>query len=186
MPGKIIVLSAPSGAGKTTICKKLMERHPEIELSISATTRAQRPGEVDGKDYYFLTKEEFMDKVKRGEFLEFENVHGNWYGTLKTELQKGEEEGKVLLFDIDVNGALNIKRMYPDAILIFIMPPSVETLKERLRNRKSEPESVIEKRIERLPYELEQSNKFDHIVINDDLERAVQEVEEITGLTNGK
>lgn len=184
MEGKIVVLSAPSGGGKTTICKKLVERHKNVELSVSATTRPPRVHEVDGRDYYFISEEEFLQKVKNGDFLEFENVHGNWYGTLKSELGKIEGNDKILLFDIDVNGALNIKRMKPNAILIFIMPPSKEELIERLKSRKTESAEIIQKRLERLPYEYEQSKKFDYIVVNDNLEKAVREVEKIIGLAN--
>lgn len=184
MTGKIVVLSAPSGAGKTTICKEIIKRHPNARLSISATTRPRRPHETDGVDYYFMSEEEFMDKVKKGEFLEFEQVHGNWYGTLKSELDKAKDSDSILLFDIDVNGALNIKRLAPDAILIFIMPPSREELIERLKNRKTEDEETIRRRLERLPYEFEQSKKFDYVVINDELEKAVSEVEKIIGINH--
>jgi guanylate kinase len=184
MKGKIVVLSAPSGAGKTTICREIIKRHPEAKLSVSATTRPRRPHETDGVDYYFLTEEEFMEKVKKGEFIEFEKVHGNWYGTLKSELKKAEDPNSILLFDIDVNGALNIRRLEPNAILIFIMPPSKEDLIKRLKNRKTEDEETIRKRLDRLPYEFEQSKKFDYIVVNDTLDHAVHEVEKIIGLAN--
>ena len=120
---QLVVLSAPSGAGKTTICKKLVERNPDFRISVSATTRPPRPGEVDGVDYYFISPEQFQQKIARGEFLEYENVHGNYYGTLRETVEELLDNGFTVLFDIDVNGALKIKQQYPDAILIFIRPP---------------------------------------------------------------
>ncbi|GAB4189591.1 MAG: guanylate kinase [Calditrichia bacterium] len=185
MSGKIAVFSAPSGGGKTTICKEILKRHKNAMLSVSATTRPPRDHEQHGREYYFLSEEEFMRKVKSGDFIEFEQVHGYWYGTLKSEFVKVEKnKDAILLFDIDVNGALNIKKVRPDSILIFILPPSREALIERLKNRKTESDEIIRKRLERLPYEYEQRHKFDHIIVNDDLEESVKQVEEILGLTH--
>ncbi|HFB67972.1 MAG TPA: guanylate kinase [Calditrichae bacterium] len=176
---QLVVLSAPSGAGKTTICKKLVERNPDFRISVSATTRPPRPGEVDGVDYYFISPEEFQQKIARGEFLEYENVHGNYYGTLRETVEELLDNGFTVLFDIDVNGALKIKQQYPDAILIFIRPPSLEELKRRLRKRKTEKPEEIEKRLQRLPEEYQKAVFFDYEVVNDDLLRTLLTIEKI-------
>ena len=176
---QLVVLSAPSGAGKTTICKKLVERNPDFRISVSATTRPPRPGEVDGVDYYFISPEQFQQKIARGEFLEYENVHGNYYGTLRETVEELLDNGFTVLFDIDVNGALKIKQQYPDAILIFIRPPSLEELKRRLRKRKTERPEEIEKRLQRLPEEYQKAVFFDYEVVNDDLLRTLLTIEKI-------
>ena len=175
----LIVLSAPSGGGKTTICKKLLERNPDFRLSISATTRKRRTTERDGVDYYFLSEEQFREMIKNGDFLEYEQVHGYYYGTLKKTVETFLQEGYSILFDIDVNGALKIKQHYPEALLIFIQPPSLEELKKRLRNRKTDDPSEIEKRLKRLPEEYAKSVYFDHIVVNDELDDTVKKIEHI-------
>lgn len=172
-----IVFSAPSGGGKTTIVKMLKEKYPETVISVSATTRPKRPGEVDGVDYYFLSQEEFEQKIKEGKFLEYEQVHGNYYGTLKEVVDEHVRNNRVVLFDIDVNGALSVKKHYPNAILIFIKPPSEEVLVERLKKRRTETEETIRRRLQRLPYEYEQAKKFDYIIVNDDLQTTLKEVE---------
>jgi guanylate kinase len=174
-----IVFSAPSGGGKTTIVKMLHKKYPQTVISVSATTRPKRPGERDGVDYYFLTREEFERKIKEGKFLEYEEVHGNYYGTLKEVVDNHVRDDRVVLFDIDVNGALSIKKHYPNAILIFIKPPSEEVLVERLKKRHTETEESIRRRLQRLPYEYEQAKKFDYVVVNDDLEQTLKQVEEI-------
>jgi len=130
-----IVFSAPSGAGKTTIIKSLLEKHPKLTLSISATTRTKRPGETDGKDYYYLTMSEFEDAKNNNRFLEYEEVHGNYYGTLKDKIDEIVNSHKPVVFDIDVKGAASVKNTYPNAQLIFIKPPTKKILKERLRDR---------------------------------------------------
>ncbi len=173
-----IVFSAPSGGGKTTIVKLLKEKYPQTVISVSATTRPMRPGEKDGVDYYFLSKEAFEQKIKEGKFLEYEQVHGNYYGTLKEVVEQHVRNNKVVLFDIDVNGALSIKRHYPNAILIFIKPPNERVLAERLKNRRTETEETIQRRLQRLPYEYEQAKKFDYIIINDDLQETLRKVED--------
>ena len=176
----LVVISAPSGGGKTTICKKLVERHPEaMKISVSATTRQPRPGEVDGVDYYFLSEPEFFERIRRGDFLEYEKVHGNYYGTLRSKVQELLCQGYTVLFDVDVNGALNIKRQFPDAVLIFIKPPSLEALKERLRARRTDDPEEIEKRLRRLPEEYAKSEKFDYIVVNNVLDETLQQIESI-------
>jgi guanylate kinase len=178
--GKLIVVSAPSGAGKTTIVKTLLAKHPGMLFSVSATTRPIRAGEVEGKDYFFLTREDFERKIEAGELVEWEEIFGNLYGTLKSEVDRALSQGRVMLFDIDVKGGLSIKRHYPDdAVLIFIKPPSVEVLRQRLLNRRTEDPDTVERRMERVPMELEQGMKFDYQVVNDDLETAVAEVEKI-------
>ena len=176
-PGKLFVLSAPSGAGKTTIAKAALSTFPAMRFSVSATTRPKRPGEVEGKDYFFLTKEEFVAKREAGELVEWEEVFLNFYGTLRREVDRTLTAGEAMLFDVDVKGALSIKSAYPDdAVLIFIRPPSLEELKRRLTTRKTEDEETIQRRLSRAEMELAEGQQFDHIVINDDLARATDEV----------
>ena len=177
---KLIVISAPSGSGKTTIARKILSRSPNLLFSISATTRKRRPNETDGKDYFFLTQEEFRKKIQHGELIEWEQIYDDYYGSLRSEVERAMSAGKSMVFDVDVNGALSIKTKYPkDAVLIFIKPPSIETLKTRLRNRKTESTEIINKRLERVPMELKKEKDFDFIVVNDSLEKAVNEVESI-------
>ncbi|CUT00084.1 guanylate kinase [Candidatus Kryptobacter tengchongensis] len=176
--GRLIVVSAPSGSGKTTIAKKIIEKFPFIKFSVSATTRPKRDGEVDGRDYFFVTREEFEKKIQNGELLEWEEIYGNYYGTLKSVVEDALKNGDVLLFDVDVNGAISIKRKFPDdSVLIFIKPPNMETLKERLRRRRTESEEQLKKRFERVPMELEKAIYFDYIFVNDKLEDTVKSVE---------
>ncbi len=176
--GKLIVISAPSGSGKTTIAKKMLERFPFMRFSVSATTRPKRNGEVEGKDYFFLTREEFEKKIQNGELLEWEEIYGNYYGTLKSIVEDALKSGDILIFDVDVNGAISIKEKFPDdSILIFIKPPNMETLKERLKRRRTESEEQIKKRLERVPMELEKAKYFDYIFVNDDLEDTIKSVE---------
>ncbi len=174
-----IVFSAPSGGGKTTIARTLEQKYNNLVISISATTRPRRPNEQDGVDYYFLSTEEFEEAIRRGRFLEYELVHGYYYGTLKDSVDDAVREGKTVLFDIDVNGALSIKKHYPQALLIFIKPPSKEILVERLKKRRSESEEAIHKRLQRMEYEYTMGKRFDHIVVNDDLQRVIKEIEHL-------
>lgn len=171
--------SAPSGAGKTTIIKKLLNKHDNIAVSISATTRPIRKGEIDGVDYYFTTQDDFKRYISERKFLEFEPVHNDYYGTLIEKVESLVKAGKTVLFDIDVNGALKIKKNYPETVLVFIKPPSREALIERLRGRKSETEDTLKKRMERLDYEYSKAELFDYIIINDNLDDAVNEIESI-------
>ncbi len=177
--GKIIVLSAPSGTGKSSIIKRLLE-YPELHLgfSISATSRAPRGTEQHGVEYYFITHEEFKQKADNGDFVEWEEVYpGTCYGTLKSEVQRVTEAGQNLIMDIDVKGGLNVKKCYGDqAVTIFILPPSKEELERRLRGRGTDAEDVIRKRLDKADYELSFAPQFDVRVINDDLDRAVEEV----------
>lgn len=177
--GKLIVISAPSGSGKTTIAKAIMQKYPSIVFSISATTRPLRKGEADGKDYFFLTREDFQARVQKGELVEWEEIYGDYYGTLKSEVDRALSRGAVMLFDVDVKGGLSIKKHYPDALLIFIKPPDVNTLKDRLANRKTEDDGALKRRMDRVPMELELGEQFDYRVVNDDLAKAIKEVESI-------
>lgn len=177
--GRLVVFSAPSGTGKSTICNALIKKHENVEVSISATTRAPRGKEKDGVEYFFLSKESFEEKIERGEFLEHETVHQNYYGTLKTPVLDSIENGKTILFDIDVLGGLSIKKNYADAILIYLKAPSLEELKQRLLLRKTETEEQINKRLERVAFEEEKAVSFDHIIVNDDLNETIKKIESI-------
>ena len=176
----IIVISAPSGAGKTTLCSELQRRKPHIKFSVSCTTRPKRDHEVDGVNYHFLSEHEFMEKVQNNEFIEFENVHGYFYGTLRKTLEDALTEQKMILFDVDVNGAMTIKSNYSDnTCTIFILPPSLDDLKKRLIQRDSETEERINKRLERTAQEMEYKDKFDACIINDDLAIAAEELNKL-------
>jgi guanylate kinase len=178
--GKLFVLSAPSGAGKTSIAKAILNIFPAMKFSVSATTRRQRPGETDGTDYFFLTKEAFERKVKAGELVEWEEVFLNYYGTLKSEVDRALSNGDQMLFDVDVKGALSIKAAYDEhAVLIFIRPPDLEELHRRLAARKTEDAETIARRLARASMELQEGQRFDHVVVNDTLERAIGEVASI-------
>lgn len=176
--GKLIILVAPSGSGKTTIARKLLDDFSKVRFSVSATTRPPREGEVDGKDYHFLTKAEFNRKIEENEFLEWEEFYnGSRYGTLRSEVDKLIESGYLPLLDIEVKGALNVKRQYgAGSVAIFIRPPSVEELKRRLINRGSEDNASLETRLERAEKELRYANEFDFVVINDELDTAYKQV----------
>ena len=180
--GKIIVLSAPSGTGKSSIIKRLLD-YPELQLgfSVSATSRSPRGTERHGVECYFITHEEFKKKADAGEFVEWEEVYpGTCYGTLKSEVKRVTEAGQNLIMDIDVKGGLNVKKCYGDqAITIFILPPSKEELERRLRGRGTDAEDVIRKRLDKADYELGFADQFDARVVNDDLERAVAEVRDL-------
>jgi guanylate kinase len=178
--GKLIVISAPSGSGKTTIANALLRRHPQFIFSVSATTRTKRPNEKHGKHYYFLTKEEFKRAIVNNELVEWEEIYGNFYGTLKHVVDEALTQGQIVLFDVDVNGGLSIKRQYPeDAVLIFIKPPSPEALKKRLQRRNTEDDTQLKHRLGRVPMELERGLLYDYSVVNDDLNKAIDEVDEI-------
>jgi guanylate kinase len=179
LKGKLIVVSAPSGAGKTTIAQAILRKYTTTQFSVSATTRSKRENETHGKDYFFITKEEFERKIQQGDFVEWEIIYGNYYGTLKSEVERITSSGYNMVFDVDVKGALSIKKQYPDAVLIFIQPPSIETLRERLRNRRTENPEVIERRMQRAAMEMEQAQFFDYVVVNDNLQKAIEAVNEI-------
>ncbi len=177
----LFVIAAPSGAGKTTIVNEILKMNPELIFSVSATTRKIRKGEIEGKDYFFFTKEEFQNKINNHELVEYEVLFNqDYYGTLKSFVENNLEENKSVIFDVDVKGALAIKNIYKDnAVLIFIMPPDVETLKERLKNRATESQEQINERIKRVDLEIGKTNHFDYIVLNDNLKNAVTEVNNI-------
>ena len=178
--GTLIVIAAPSGCGKTTIAKAILKKHPDMLFSISATTRPMREGEVHGKDYFFLSKEEFEERIRTGDLVEWEEIYGNEYGTLKSEISRALQQGRVMLFDVDVKGALSIRRHFPnESLLIFIQPPSFEILKQRLEHRKTENPETLKRRLERVPMEMEQGRQFDVQVVNDELQRAIDEVDGI-------
>lgn len=182
MGGKLIIFSAPSGAGKTTIVRRLLSNHGDkISFSISASTREPRSGEVDGKDYYFISKEDFLHKIAKQEFIEFEEVYsGTFYGTLRTEVERIWAMGKSVIFDIDVVGGLRLKSKYPEeALAIFVNPPSLEVLKERLRGRGTDSEAKLQERFAKAELELSYADKFDVVLNNFDLETACAEAEEL-------
>lgn len=178
---KLIVLTAPSGAGKTTIVRHLLDSIPQLSFSTSATTRQQRPGEVDGKDYYFLSRADFNHKIDENAFIEWEEVYqGQFYGTLKTEIERLWAQDKHIIFDIDVQGALNIKGAYPEQTLtIFVKVPSQEILFERLRSRKTESAEQIRKRMDKAQAEATYESRFDYVLVNDELETALQEARQL-------
>jgi guanylate kinase len=178
---QLIVISAPSGAGKTTITKRMLEAHPnELTFSISATTRSIRNGEKNGIDYYFLSKDEFLQKIKENELIEYEEIFGNYYGTLVSEIDRAKDLNKSLIFDIDVKGGISIRTRFPDdSLLIFISPPSMEVLRARLENRGTESPEVIERRLARAKMEMEMAAVYDHVVVNDDLKEAITTVESL-------
>ncbi|MFW6352425.1 MAG: guanylate kinase [Bacteroidota bacterium] len=181
MNEKVIIFSAPSGSGKTTIVKHLMQQIPDLAFSISATSRTPRGEEQNGVDYYFLDSHTFRQKINKGEFLEWEEVYeGTYYGTLKSEVKRISDAGKTAVFDIDVVGATNIKKHYGDnALAIFIKAPTLEILEERLRNRETDKEEVIRKRLDKAEKELGYAQFFDKIIINDNLDIALKESREI-------
>jgi guanylate kinase len=175
--GKLLIFSAPSGSGKTTIVKEVLKQIPNLEFSISACSRTPRKAEMHGKDYYFLSVDEFRNKIASKEFVEYEEVYNNqFYGTLKSELQRIWDNGNHVVFDVDVKGGLNIKKQFPkESLSIFIKPPSIEELKKRLLNRGTETEEQIAKRIQKAEYELGFADQFDIIILNEELDVAVKE-----------
>ena len=181
MKGKLIIFSAPSGAGKTTIVRHLLNRIFNLEFSVSATSRSPRYNETHGKDYYFLSEKEFKQKIENNEFLEWEEVYkGIYYGSLKSEVDRIRNLGKNVIFDVDVVGGLNIKKFYGnEALAVFVQPPSVEELRKRLISRSTETEEKIQMRIAKAEHELSFANHFDKLVTNNDLEQACREAENI-------
>ncbi|MFT9494284.1 guanylate kinase [Anaerosolibacter sp.] len=177
--GLLIVVSGPSGAGKGTICKQLLKLEPDVMLSVSATTRAPRTGEIEGKNYYFLSKNEFESLIEKDEFLEYANVYGNYYGTPKKYVEEKNLEGKNVLLEIDIQGALQIKEKYPHGVFIFILPPSAKELKHRIVNRGTETEAAIEQRFKSAFDEINYVKKYDYCVVNDDVDAAVDKVKAI-------
>lgn len=178
--GKLIVIVAPSGTGKSTLIERLKNDFPVLSWSVSCTTRSIRTGEVNGVNYHFISKEDFEKRIAQNEFVEWALVHSNYYGTSKQFVQEGLDQGKFLLFDIDVQGADIIKKAFgPDAEIIFIEPPSVEELKARLLKRATDPHHVIEERVNNAVKELQRKADFDHLVMNDDVELAYKKLHKI-------
>ncbi len=178
MKGILMVVSGPSGVGKGTLVKTLVKRRADVVESVSCTTRAPREGEVHGREYYFLSKEEFQKRINEGDFLEYDEHFGNFYGTPKSFV-KEQLANKSVILEIDVVGALNAKKAFPESVLVMIAPPSVEELKRRLVGRGTETEEEIARRLSRLEYELSHKDQYDKVVVNDDLERALEELENI-------
>ena len=179
--GKLVIFSAPSGSGKTTIVRELLKSFPQFEFSISATSRKPRGQEQNGVDYYFMTNEEFSQCVERDEFVEWEEVYeGTCYGTLKSEMERIWSKGNVIIFDVDVMGGINLKKLFgEDACSMFIMPPSIEELERRLRGRGTDSEETILKRVAKAEFELSKAPEFDYTVVNDDLQVAIDEAKAI-------
>lgn len=172
---KLFVVSGPSGAGKGTLVALARGRMPQLGLTVSATTRSPRPGEVDGVDYHFLSPDEFQRRVDVGEFVEWAHVHGNCYGTLVSEVEDRLSSGKSVILEIDVQGALQVKDRFPDAVLIFIKPPSLEVLRDRLVGRGTETSDSVELRLANARHELDLADRYDEVLVNDDLDRTCEE-----------
>ena len=173
---RLVVISGPSGSGKDTVVKRLMQLHPEVELSISATTRDIRPGEKDGVNYVYLTRQEFERRIEAGEILEYAEYCGNYYGTPKSEVDKRIQSGITVILVIEVVGASSIKRMYPGAVTIFVRPPSYTELEERLRGRGTESEAEIQKRLARAVEEMEYAVDYDEVVVNEKVDDCSEEI----------
>ena len=177
--GHLFIISAPSGAGKTTLCKIIMERFPDIQYSVSSTTREPRPGEENGKDYFFLSEVDFIGAIKQNRWAEWAKVHDHYYGTSADFIRMQLSSGKDILLDIDVQGMLQILSQFPQSITIFIMPPSLDALESRMKSRKTDSAAVIAKRLENAESEMKQKDRYHHIIVNDDLQTAIAELIQI-------
>lgn len=184
--GKLFVVSGPSGAGKSTITRLIIEREKELFLATSATTRAARKGEINGEDYYFFSKDLFLEKVKNGDFLEYACVHGNYYGTLKSEVEKKIDEGKNIILEIDVQGGEQVKDKFSETILVFVTTPSEEELKRRLTGRATDSEEVIKTRLENSIAELKYQDRYDYVIVNNLIDDAIGELKEIIEKEGGR
>ena len=174
--GILLVISGSSGTGKGTVCNSLRKRRPDLEYSISATTRSPRAGETDGVEYFFLTRDEFKRKIEAGDFLEYADNYGNFYGTPRDKVLELLNLGKTILLEIDVQGARQVQKNYPDGVFIFLLPPSIEELRRRITGRNSETEESIQKRLSIVNDELESGKSYNYVVINDEVEKAVDEI----------
>jgi guanylate kinase len=174
--GRLFIVSAPSGAGKTTLCREVLKRIPDLLYSVSTTTRAPRLGEVGGADYHFITKDQFLQKIAENRWAEWAEVHGNYYGTSADFITEGLSNGKSILLDIDVQGARQIRQRFSGSIAIFILPPSMTVLKDRLTSRQTDPPSVIEKRLAHAHVEISESSSYDHVLVNDGLSDSVEQL----------
>ena len=176
--GRLYIISAPSGAGKSTLCSMLINKYPAVRYSISYTTRAPRGNEINGKEYFFLSREEFISRIQENDFLEHDEHFGNYYGTPRSFVER-QLKNKSVILEIDVVGALNAKRLMPQTVLIMIVPPDLKALQQRLAGRGSESEAQCEERMRRVRYELEQQSKYDYVVVNDDLQSSKRRLQEI-------
>ncbi|MEX1025119.1 MAG: guanylate kinase [Planctomycetota bacterium] len=181
--GVLLVVSGPSGAGKSSICRRLLE-DPRVEFSVSATTRTPRRGEADGRDYIFLDKERFRAYIERGEFIEWAEVHGNLYGTLRAPMEDALARGRVYLVEIDVQGGTQLKTLELPGVYVFIAPPTLKELRRRLEGRGTDPPEVVERRLRKANEEMMAQDRYDHVLVNDDLETTVARVRELVGLNS--
>lgn len=177
--GFLLVLSGPSGVGKGTVCESLLEKRNDIRYSISATTRKKRPMEINGENYYFVSLDDFQSKIKENDFLEYAKVHGNYYGTPKSFVTDMVDEGNIVILEIDVQGALQVKENYPEAVFIFLLPPDLKELRNRIEKRSTEDADTIELRMKNAQKELSFIDKYDYGIINDNVDSAVKKVESI-------
>jgi len=178
MMKQLIVLSAPSGAGKTTVAKHLLATFPKLRFSVSATTRTMRPGEQHARDSFFLSREEFAERLRHEDLIEYEEIFGNYYGTLRSVVEQAMARGEFLVFDVDVKGALSLRNAFPnDTLLLFIAPPNLEVLADRLRNRHTETDEQVALRLSRAEMEMSLRDQFDDVIVNDDLQRTLQRAE---------
>lgn len=184
--GNLFVVSAPSGAGKTTLCRKICETMPGVKHSVSYTTRLPRPGEIADIHYTFVDEEEFRSMIASGEFVEWAEVHGNFYGTSKKRIEKIINEGQDVILDIDVQGAKQIKEYFTDSVLVFVLPPSMEELEKRLFDRMSDSKEVIEKRLKRAREEIQEYKNYDYVIVNNTLDKALNELASIIVAENVK
>lgn len=178
-PGVLVVVTGPSAVGKGAIVKALLERAPEVRFSVSITTRARRPGETHGVEYWFATREEFQEKIARGELLEWAEVYGNYYGTPRAPVDEALARGLAFILDIDIVGATTVREIYPDAVSVFVIPPSMRELEARIRKRGSESAEAVRRRLAEAPRWLEQGLTYDYVLVNDDLELAVEQLQSI-------
>ena len=183
--GTVLVISGPSGSGKSTLCRRLLE-DPRVEFSISATTRKPRRGEVHGVDYHFMDTSEFREHIARGAFIEWAEVHGNLYGTLREPMERARAEGRVYLVEIDVQGGAQLKKLEVPGLYVFIAPPDMDTLRRRLVGRGTDDQEVIERRLKKATEEMDRQDRYDHVIVNDDVERALAEVRSLAGLSDSK